>query len=220
VEIYIFDIDHTLLKGATGIYFIKEGLKRKYFSIFQLLKIPIVLLKYRMGFLKGSIVEKEVTFMKGLSREVVEDLGKKGFDNYGYRQIFKNAEALIKDLQEKQKKIIFATSSFDYSVAPVAEYFGIKDVIASSFEFSDGLCTGYIEGRTAFGDTKRDKVLNFLNKNDLDIKDCIFYSDSHHDIPLLDIVGKAIAVNPDRTLKKKALKENWGILQFRETQNN
>jgi len=217
LEIYIFDIDHTLLKGATGIYFIKEGLKRKYFSIFQLLKIPVVLFKYRLGFLKGSIVEKEVTFMKGLSREIVEDLGKQGFENFGNNKIYKKVETLIKDLQQKQKKIIFATSSFDYSVAPVAEYFGIKEVIASSFEFSEGLCTGYIEGRAAFGDTKRDKVLSYLKKNNLDVKDCIFYSDSHHDIPLLEIVGRAIAVNPDRTLRKKALRENWELLKFKET---
>ncbi|MDA3811632.1 MAG: HAD-IB family hydrolase [Spirochaetaceae bacterium] len=217
METYIFDIDHTLLKGATGIYFIREGLKRKYFSPFQLLKIPIVLFKYRLGFLKGSIVKREIPFMKGLSIDLVEDLGKGGFENYGSSRIFKEAQDLIKNLQENNKKVIFATSSFDYSVAPVARYFGINDVIASSFEFSKGLCTGYIEGGTAFGETKRDKVLAYLKENDLEIQDCIFYSDSHHDIPLLSIVGKPIAVNPDRTLKLMAKRENWEIIKFKET---
>ena len=217
METYIFDIDHTLLKGATGIYFIREGLKRKYFSIFQLLKIPIVLLKYRMGFLKGSIVEREIPFMKGLTRELVEDLGIGGFKNYGSNSIFKEASRIIKKLQDEKEKIIFATSSFDYSVAPVAEYFGIKDVIASAFEFSDGTCTGYIEGRQAFGDSKRDKVMEYAKTNNIDLKDCIFYSDSHHDIPLLEVVGKPIVVNPDRKLRIRAHKENWEILKFKET---
>lgn len=214
---YIFDIDHTLLKGATGIYFIREGLKRKYFSIFELLKIPIVLLKYRMGFLKGSIVEREIPFMKGLSRDLVEDLGKGGFENYGANAIFKEAERIIRKLQSNSEKIIFATSSFDYSVKPVADYFGIGEVIASAFEFSDGSCTGYIEGRQAFGDTKRDKVLTYLKEKNINIEDCIFYSDSHHDIPLLEIVGKPIVVNPDRTLRKIAKRENWEIIRFKET---
>jgi len=220
VKLFIFDIDHTLLKGATGIYFIREGLKRKYFSKFELLKIPIVLFKYRLGFLKGSIVEKEIPFMKGLTRELVEDLGKGGFNNYGIKKIFGEADKLIKKLQERGEKIIFATSSFDYSVKPVADYFGIEEVISSAFEFSDGTCTGYIEGRQAFGNSKRDKVLAYLQQNNIDRNDCIFYSDSHHDIPLLEVVGKPIVVNPDRTLKKKALRENWEILQFRETQDN
>lgn len=217
METYIFDIDHTLLKGATGVYFIKEGLKRKYFSIFQMVKLPIVLFKYRMGFLKGSIVEREIPFMKGLSRHVVEELGKGGFEHYGHKALFKEAELLIRELQDQTKKIIFASSSFDYSVKPVADYFGIKDVIASSFEFKDGSCTGYIEGRTAFGDSKKDKVMKYLKENNLNAEDCFFYSDSHHDIPLLEIVGKPIVVNPDRKLKIKAKKEKWEIIRFRET---
>jgi HAD superfamily hydrolase (TIGR01490 family) len=216
MKTYIFDIDHTLLKGATGIYFIKEGLKRKYFSIFELLRIPIVLFKYRLGFLKGSIVKKEIPFMKGLSREIVEDLGVGGFKNFAIQRIYSDAENTIRNLQDKNERIIFATSSFDYSVTPVAEYFGIEHVIASSFEFENGLCTGHIEGGTAFGETKRNKVLAYLKENDLHIDDCVFYSDSHHDIPLLEIVGKPIAVNPDRTLKKRAKRENWEILKFKE----
>lgn len=220
LKTYIFDIDHTLLKGATGVYFIKEGLKRKYFSIFQMVKLPIVLFNYRMGFLKGSIVEREIPFMKGLSRSTLEELGKGGFENYGAKTIFKEAEKLIRDLQNQSRKIVFATSSFDYSVKPVADYFGIKDVIASSFEFSEGFCTGYIEGRAAFGDSKKEKVIKYLEENDLDIKDCIFYSDSHHDIPLLEIVGTPIAVNPDRKLKDKAEKESWEIVRFKEISDN
>lgn len=217
METYIFDIDHTLLKGATGIYFIKEGLKRKYFSIFQMVKVPLVLFNYRMGFLKGSIVEREVPFMKGLTRDVVEELGMGGFDHYGINAIFKDAEKLIRELQSQSKRIIFATSSFDYSVKPVAEYFGIKEVIASSFEFKDGSCTGYIEGRTAFGDSKKEKVVKYLNENNLKADNCYFYSDSHHDIPLLEIVGEAIVVNPDRKLKMRAKKENWRTLRFKTT---
>ncbi len=217
MEIHVFDIDHTLLKGATGVYFIREGLKRKYFSIFQLLQIPIVMFKYRLGFLKGSIVEKEIPFMTGLSREIIEDLGRTSFNNYCINAIYKDAVAMVRKLQNDNKKVIMATSSFDYSVEPVAEFFGIKDVIASSFEFSDNFCTGYIEGRAAFGDSKRDKVINYLEKNNLELKDCIFYSDSHHDIPLLKIVGKPVIVNPDRKLKIRALKENWEIIRFKET---
>lgn len=212
---YIFDIDHTLLKSATGIHFIREGLKQKYFSLRQLIKIPILLLKYRMGFLQGSIVEREIPFMKGLTHSVLEELGRKGFERYGIHEVFRDAEALIRDLQSRSERIILATSSFDYSVAPVAEYFGIKDVIASSFEFNGDYCTGYIEGRAAFGDSKKKKVMKYLEEKGLDKRDCVFYSDSHHDLPLLEYVGTAIAVNPDRKLKSKARKNNWEIVRFR-----
>ncbi|MBN2657126.1 MAG: HAD-IB family hydrolase [Spirochaetales bacterium] len=213
---FIFDIDHTLLRSATGIYFVREGLARKLFFRRQLIRIPIVLLKYRMGFLKGSIVEREIPFMKGLTRRDLEDLGRAGFEKFGLPDIYRDAESLIQKLKEENKRILLATSSFDYSVRPVADYFGIEDVIASSFEFDGDFCTGYIEGRAAFGDSKKSKVMAYLEERGINKDDCVFYSDSHHDIPLLDYVGKAVAVNPDRKLKSFALDKGWEILRFRQ----
>lgn len=216
MKTYIFDIDHTLLKSATGIYFVREGLARKLFLRRQLVRIPIVLLKYRMGFLEGSIVEREIPFMKGLTRDQLEDLGRKGFENYGLSDIYRDALDLIQQLKDKGHHVLFATSSFDYSVLPVAEYFGVHDVIASSFEFKEGFCTGFIEGRAAFGDSKKSKVIAYLEEKGIDKDDCVFYSDSHHDLPLLQYVGKAVAVNPDRKLKAFALANQWEILKFRQ----
>lgn len=215
MKTYIFDIDHTLLKSATGIYFVREGLNRKLFFRRQLIKIPIVLFKYRMGFLKGSIVEREIPFMKGISRKDIEELGKAGFEKYGKSHVYKDARDLIDRLKKENQTVIFATSSFDYSVRPVADYFGINEVIASSFEFDGDYCTGYIEGRAAFGESKKSKVISFLEREGINPKDCVFYSDSHHDLPLLEYVGTAVAVNPDRKLKPLALKRGWEILHFR-----
>lgn len=215
MKTYIFDIDHTLLKSATGIYFVREGLRQKYFFHRQLLRIPVILFKYRMGFLKGSIVEREIPFIKGLTGEVLEELGRKGFENYGKKDVFSDAVELIDGLHSQSIKVIFATSSFDYSVRPVADFFGVEDVIASSFEIKGGVCTGFIEGRAAFGDSKKQKVVKYLEDHAIDRADCIFYSDSHHDLPLLEYVGKAVAVNPDRKLKAEALKRGWEILRFR-----
>lgn len=203
------------MKSATGIHFLREGLKRKYFSFFQLVRVPVNVLKYRMGFLKGSIVAQEISFMKGLTRDILEELGQNGFENYGIHQIFADAEKIIRDLQSRSERIILATSSFDYSVQPLADYFGIDVVIASSFEFKDGLCTGFIEGRSAFGESKKKKVIKYLNENGLKAEDCVFYSDSHHDLPLMEYVGTPIAVNPDRKLRMKARKNNWKIERFR-----
>lgn len=215
VKTYIFDIDHTLIKSATGIYFVRAGLDRHYFSRRQLLKIPIILFKYRMGFLKGSIVEREIPFMKGLTVDILEELGRTGFECYGRRDVFDDARKMIAELQGRSENIVFATSSFDYSVRPVADYFGVKDVIASSFEFKNGTCTGYIEGRTAFGESKKNKVVHYLSEKGLSLEDCVFYSDSHHDIPLLESVGKAVAVNPDRKLRAVARENRWDIIRFR-----
>ena len=45
-------------------------------------------------------------------------------------------------------------------------------------------------------------------------KKSYFYSDSINDLPLLELVNKPIAVNPDRKLKSMAKKRNWHILNL------
>jgi phosphoserine phosphatase len=44
-----------------------------------------------------------------------------------------------------------------------------------------------------------------------------FYSDSYTDLPLLEFSGHPVAVNPDRFLRREALKRGWRILRWRET---
>ena len=45
-------------------------------------------------------------------------------------------------------------------------------------------------------------------------KNSYFYSDSINDLPLLELVNKPIAVNPDQKLKSIAKKRNWHILDL------
>ena len=44
--------------------------------------------------------------------------------------------------------------------------------------------------------------------------DCSFYSDSIHDLPLLESVGHPVAANPDRRLRKEARRRGWDIVDF------
>jgi hypothetical protein len=49
----------------------------------------------------------------------------------------------------------------------------------------------------------------------VDLKNCYAYSDSHHDIPLLEAVGNPRAINPDALLKIRAYRDNWPVYDFR-----
>jgi phosphoserine phosphatase len=43
---------------------------------------------------------------------------------------------------------------------------------------------------------------------------CTAYSDSHTDIPFLETVGRPVAVNPDRALRRVAVERGWQVLEF------
>ena len=50
----------------------------------------------------------------------------------------------------------------------------------------------------------------------IDLAHSTAYSDSHTDLPFLEVVGKPVAVNPDRKLRSIAEERGWPIQQFSE----
>ena len=45
-------------------------------------------------------------------------------------------------------------------------------------------------------------------------EESLFFSDSINDMPLLEAVDKAVAVNPDQKLLAHAKLKNWEVLQL------
>ena len=114
-------------------------------------------------------------------------------------------------------RVVLATSSTFEAVACLASYCGVPecDVIASRFLYKDGAFAGRLDGIPVFSGSKRDIVFMFMRLNGVDASECAFYSDSVHDLPLLSAVGRPVAVNPDRRLRREALKRGWEIRRFR-----
>ena len=96
-----------------------------------------------------------------------------------------------------------------------ADYLGVDAIIATKFAFKDGKCLGRFEGKPAFREEKRKKVLEYIKENNIDLASSSFYSDSIHDYPLFMEVGNPVAVNPDFRLTRCAKKHGWPILKFR-----
>jgi HAD superfamily hydrolase (TIGR01490 family) len=109
--------------------------------------------------------------------------------------------------------IITATNRF--VTAPIAEAFKVDDLIATDPEIVDGRYTGKVSGTPCFQRGKITRLKQWLEKTSHDLENSTFYSDSHNDIPLLEIVTTPIAVDPDDELKATALAKNWEIRSFR-----
>jgi phosphoserine phosphatase len=91
----------------------------------------------------------------------------------------------------------------------------VDDLIATDPEIIDGKYTGKVAGTPCFQEGKITRLNEWLEKTSHDLQDSVFYSDSHNDLPLLEKVTTAIAVDPDDQLKTIALERNWEIRSFR-----
>ena len=109
--------------------------------------------------------------------------------------------------------IITATNTF--VTAPIAERLGIDHLIATNPEMKNGRYTGEVDGIPSFREGKVERLRIWLEEHAQDLKGSSFYSDSHNDIPLLDIVDNPVAVDPDDELAAYAAARNWPVISLR-----
>ena len=112
--------------------------------------------------------------------------------------------------------IVTATNSF--VTAPIAREFGVAHLVATEPEQIAGRYTGRVSGTPCFREGKVARVnewLAALGKRWSDFSETRFYSDSHNDLPLLQLVSRPVAVNPDHKLRQAALADGWDIIALR-----
>ena len=113
------------------------------------------------------------------------------------------------------------TATNDLITRPIAELFEVDALLATEAEIVDGAITGRIRGTPCFQDGKVRKLREWLVRNSLarnggfEIKNSVFYSDSINDLPLLELAGEAVAVDPDDKLGRIARRRGWKILSLR-----
>lgn len=110
--------------------------------------------------------------------------------------------------------IITATNSF--ITRPIADAYGIDTLIATEPEWNGSAFTGRVAGTPCFQSGKVERLnLWLLNEQDRSMGGSYFYSDSHNDLPLLEMVTHAVAVDADDKLNTTAVARGWKQLTFR-----
>lgn len=110
------------------------------------------------------------------------------------------------------------TATNEFITEPIAKLFNVHKLIATLVEKNEyGTYTGKSYGVPSFREGKVIRVNEWLKGKGLSLssfKKTFFYSDSFNDIPLLKIVNNPVATNPDKKLKKYAVKNNWRVINI------
>jgi HAD superfamily hydrolase (TIGR01490 family) len=109
--------------------------------------------------------------------------------------------------------IITATNSF--VTTPIAQRLGIQNLIATEPEIIHDRYTGEVAGEPSYREGKVNRLKTWLVQHDQTMVGSSFYSDSHNDIPLLELVDNPVAVDPDQELTQHATSKGWPIISLR-----
>jgi HAD superfamily hydrolase (TIGR01490 family) len=209
-----FDVDHTLTRRSSGGRFIAAAMRRSVFPRRLILVLPWYSLTYRLGLFRLRAYEKGFPYLRGIERTTLEQIAKESFDRTLKADLFPEAIELVHRLRDEGRRVMLATSSLDIIVEPLAKYLHVDGVLATALEFEGESCTGRLKGMPMFRREKKERVLSYLAREGVPAGECSFYSDSIYDLPLLEAVGKPVAVNPDFRLRRIARLRGWAIREM------
>ena len=154
-------------------------------------------------------------YYEGFSLDRLEILAEELFDEVIKPKIFPRTVDLIEESRRAGCRQVIVTGALDFTMAPLARYLGVEDVIANSLEFKNEIATGKLKKPFVGGATKPVLMRQYAQKHGLDLSECFAYSDSYSDFPMLAVVGRPTACNPDRRLRAVANSYDWPVVELR-----
>ncbi len=131
--------------------------------------------------------------------------------------ISNQARELVQKHREQDHELLIITATNRFITAPIANEFGIDNLLATEPEIKNNRYTGQVDGTPCFQHGKVTRLKDWLQQTGYNLDNSWFYSDSHNDIPLLEQVSHPIAVDPDEKLALHAKQYGWEIMHLHST---
>lgn len=220
MQLALFDLDNTLLAGDSdfewGQFLISEGVLDRELHLARNLQFYE---DYKAGTLD---IQAFLAFqLKPLSqhpRSQLDAWHAKYMAQKIRPMITDKARALVERHRANGDLLVIITATNGFVTGPIAREFGVDHLIATTPEEIGGEFTGGVCGVPSFKEGKITRLLEWLAARGESLKSFAaswFYSDSHNDLPLLQLVDHPVAVDPDPTLRAHAEAQDWPVISLR-----
>ncbi len=212
-----FDLDRTLISGTSalpvGVEAWRQGLaNNKDILSWAMSAIAFLVLGDR----GESSDETKATFLariEGASADALDTLGTAVLPKL-VSQVRPESKKLLKMHGEKGRETWIVSASPDVVVSPLAAAIGMTGGLGTRGKVIDGHYTGELDGPFMYGTGKAEALEKLASERGYDLDKCYAYSDSVSDLPMMELVGHPVAVNPDSLLNDIAHERGWPIVIF------
>ncbi len=215
-----FDVDNTVMQGAS-LFHLARGLhRRKVFSTRDILAAAYKQVYFRVvGVEDPEHVAKArasaLSFIRGHTVRELEELGEEIFDEAMAHRIWPGTRALAQLHLDQGQRVWLVTAAPIEIATIIARRLGLTGALGTVAEHEDGVYTGRLVGDLLHGPAKGEAVRALAARESLDLARCSAYSDSYNDLPMLTLVGDPCAINPDAKLRAKARQMGWRVRDYR-----
>ncbi len=211
----LFDMDKTLIAENSGSLYLRHRYERGEIGAGAIARGLLAYLRYKVGLLDLRV------FTEGLSAELAgrneaELLREaRGFvAEHVVPALYPAALERVAWHAEQGHVLAIVSGATRFVVEPLAEHLAIPTALCTRLEVEDGVLSGRVVDPICFEAGKIFWVREFVKTHGIDLARSWFYTDSVTDLPLLDLVGHPVVVNPDPILYRKARRRRWPVALY------
>jgi len=210
-----FDMDKTLIAENSGSLYMRARYQRGEIGGLDLLAGLGAYLQYKIGVLDiRNWTKRMMVQFRGQSEAELEREARAWFEELVAPTIYPRAAELVREHEAAGHVVAIVSGATKFVVRPLAERLRVPHYLYTRLEVEDGLFTGRVIEPICFEEGKIYWIQNFIEREGIDLAKSWFYSDSITDLPLLDLVGHPVAVNPDPLLYRTAVRRRWPVRFF------
>jgi len=215
-----FDVDKTIIAENSASLYMAYRYRRGEISGSEVVRGLGAFLRYKLGVLDiDAWGQRAMREFKDRSEEDMTAEGCEFFEELVRPAIYPAAVEAIREHQERGHLVAIVSGGVRYVLEPLARHLGIDHILCTRLEVRDGQLTGQTIDPLCFREGKIYWLEQFIESNGVSLAKSWFYSDSVTDVPLLELVGHPVIVNPDPVLYRTAVRRRWPIRLFPVPEN-
>lgn len=213
--IAFFDLDLTLLSVNAGKLWVRHEYRRGRLSRGDAARAGVWIAAYHLGYGRMErILTAAIGTLAGQTEAELRADSLAFFEAEVAAHVRPGAHAAVAAHVAAGDALALLTSSSPYLCEPIQQALGITHVLCNRFEMVDGRFTGKPELPLCFGAGKLVHARRLAEQLGHRLEDCTFYTDSWSDLPVLEAVGRPVAVHPDPRLARVARARGWEIARW------
>ena len=212
-QLAVFDFENTLIRSNVMNHY--TWLATRHLNVFERARLmatkapllPQLFATERKD--RGDFLRTFYRWYAGADAEQTRNDAKDMFNQFILSRVFPDGIQRVREHKEAGHRTLLITGELDFVVEPLREIF--DDIVCARMSERKGLLTGELEQVPPVGEARALFIKQYAEEHKFDLAECVAYADSASDLPMLEAVGHAVAVNPETRLAAISRRRGWYV---------